>query len=57
MSIELNYDTVEQARKGKCPIIIEDEDYEDECIELSLDQAKFIRDYIGYVIKKIESSE
>lgn len=56
ISIELNYETLELARQSIDPIMIDDED-SDAGVSLTLDQAKFIRDNINYLINRLEKTE
>ncbi len=53
--IEYNYETLEDSLGEADPILITDEiDHEYDCIALTLDQAKWIRDNINYIIKNLE---
>ena len=54
ITIELNYETLAEAMSNRKPILIDDESDKSACVELSLDQARFIRDNFDYVIKKFE---
>lgn len=54
ISIELNYETLEMAKNNNDPILIDDESDIDSAVGLTLDQAKWIRDNIDYIIKKFE---
>ncbi|MBM7598236.1 hypothetical protein JOC34_000593 [Virgibacillus halotolerans] len=54
ISIEYNYETLEMARGKVNPIAIEDERDGEDTIELTLDQAKWLRDNINYIIKRLE---
>ncbi len=54
--VGFNYKTLEIAKEQPYPIMIEDQHDGDGCIiELSLDQARWLRDNIDYVIKKLEN--
>lgn len=54
LSIDLNYDTIELAKAKDCPILISDEQDLDAGVEMSLNQARWIRDNIGYIIERLE---
>ena len=54
--VGLNYQTLEIAKGKSDPIMIEDQHHADDggIIGLSLDQARWLRDNIDYLIKKFE---
>ncbi|PAV30370.1 hypothetical protein CIL05_07820 [Virgibacillus profundi] len=54
ISIELNYETLELAKNKVDPILIDDESDVDSAVGLTLDQAKWLRDNIDYIIKRFE---
>ena len=54
ISIEYNWETLEISKTKDLPIMIDDEDDSDSVVELTIDQAKWIRDNIDYIIKKFD---
>lgn len=54
ISVELNFQNLEIAKEKEFPIMIDDENDDGGCLELSILQAKMIREYLGYMIERLE---